>query len=128
MPAPRLDAGVASRVVNAVTSGVTREKPSARLIERGSSRPAKVLVSSATRTPVADVGSFARNVPIGLTTPQGTRSTRKLADLRREAGTATEGVRAALERARLIVRSAHGVTLAHEALLTQGGAPAGLGR
>jgi hypothetical protein len=63
----------------------------------------------------------ARTVLLALTTPQGTGSTRKLADLQREAGPAAEGAIAALERARLIVRGAHGVTLAHEALLTQWG-------
>jgi hypothetical protein len=63
----------------------------------------------------------ARAVLIALTTPQGTRSTRKIEDLEGDAGPAAEGVIASLERARLIVRSAHGVTLAHEALLTQWG-------
>jgi serine/threonine protein kinase len=63
----------------------------------------------------------ARTVLIALTTPQGTRSTRKTDDLTRDAGPLGEGVIASLERARLIVRAPHGVTLAHEALLTQWG-------
>ncbi|MEP7124256.1 MAG: serine/threonine-protein kinase [Byssovorax sp.] len=63
----------------------------------------------------------ARAVLIAAITPQGTRSTRKLADLERDAGSAGQGVIAALEAARLIVRGPHGVTLAHEALLTQWG-------
>jgi serine/threonine protein kinase len=63
----------------------------------------------------------ARAVLMALTTPQGTRSTRKLADLERDAGPATGEVIVSLERARLIVRGPHGVTLAHEALLTQWG-------
>jgi serine/threonine protein kinase len=83
-------------------------------------RHAEATLESLARTH-PDAESAARTVLIGLTTPQGTRSTRKLADLQREAGPAAEGVIAALERARLIVRSAHGITLAHEALLTQWG-------
>jgi serine/threonine protein kinase len=58
---------------------------------------------------------------LALTTPQGTRATRSLADLQRAAGPAGKEVIDALERARLIVPGAHGVTLAHEALLTQWG-------
>jgi serine/threonine protein kinase len=61
----------------------------------------------------------ARTVLLLLTTAQGTSSTRKLADLQREGGLAAGSAIAALEEARLIVRGAHGVTLAHEALLTQ---------
>lgn len=69
----------------------------------------------------ADAKDTARTALLALTTPQGTRSTRSLADLLRDAGPAAESVIAALERARLIVRGDRGMTLAHEALLTQWG-------
>jgi eukaryotic-like serine/threonine-protein kinase len=83
-------------------------------------RHADATLESIARTH-ADAEATARTVLVALTTPQGTRSTRKLADLERDAGPAAEGIIATFERARLIVRSAQGVTLAHEALLTQWG-------
>src|SRR5262249_8247861 len=63
----------------------------------------------------------ARSALLALTTPKGTRATRSLADVQRAAGPLGEVVIDALDQARLIVRGAHGVTLAHEALLTQWG-------
>jgi serine/threonine protein kinase len=63
----------------------------------------------------------ARAVLLALTTPQGTRATRSLAELLRAAGPAGGETVAAFERARLIISGALGVTLAHEALLTQWG-------
>ena len=58
---------------------------------------------------------------LALSTPEGTRATRSLADVERAAGPLAGQVIEALERARLVVTGAEGVTLAHEALLTAWG-------
>jgi serine/threonine protein kinase len=63
----------------------------------------------------------ARGVLLALTTPQGTRAARKMAELEAAAGPGRDDVIEAFERARLIVPGPGGVTLAHEALLTQWG-------
>jgi serine/threonine protein kinase len=63
----------------------------------------------------------ARAVLLALTTPQGTRAARKMAELEAAAGPGHAEVIVAFERARLIVPGPGGVTLAHEALLTQWG-------
>jgi serine/threonine protein kinase len=63
----------------------------------------------------------ARSVLLALTTPQGTRAARKMADLAIAAGPTGGDVIESFERARLIVPGPGGVTLAHEALLTQWG-------
>ena len=63
----------------------------------------------------------ARGVLLALTTPQGTRAARKMSELEAAAGPGRRGVIEAFERARLIVPGPGGVTLAHEALLTQWG-------
>lgn len=68
-----------------------------------------------------DSESTARRLLLALTTPQGTRATRTLAELRAVAGGEAEEVCAAFERERLVVRDGDGVTLAHEALLAQWG-------
>jgi serine/threonine protein kinase len=61
----------------------------------------------------------ARNVLLSLTTPQGTRALRAPADVAAASGPMSGEVIEMLESARLIVREAEGVTLAHEALLVQ---------
>lgn len=63
----------------------------------------------------------ARGVLLALTTPQGTRAARTMVELEAAAGPGRGGVIEAFERARLIVPGPGGVTLAHEALLTQWG-------
>ncbi len=63
----------------------------------------------------------ARAVLLALTTPQGTRAARKMAELKAAAGPGHADVIESFERARLIVPGPGGVTLAHEALLTQWG-------
>ena len=63
----------------------------------------------------------ARAVLLALTTPQGTRAARKMSELEVAAGPGRGAVIEAFERARLIVPGPGGVTLAHEALLTQWG-------
>jgi eukaryotic-like serine/threonine-protein kinase len=63
----------------------------------------------------------ARSVLLALTTPQGTRAARKMSELEAAAGPGHGAVIEAFERARLIVPGPGGVTLAHEALLTQWG-------
>lgn len=63
----------------------------------------------------------ARGVLLALTTPQGTRAARKMSELEAAAGPGRGAVIEAFERARLIVPGPGGVTLAHEALLTQWG-------
>jgi len=63
----------------------------------------------------------ARAVLLALTTPQGTRAARKMSELKAAAGPGHADVIEAFERARLIVPGPGGVTLAHEALLTQWG-------
>jgi serine/threonine protein kinase len=63
----------------------------------------------------------ARGVLLALTTPQGTRAARKMTELEAAAGPGRGDVIEAFERARLIVPGPGGVTLAHEALLTQWG-------
>ncbi|WP_437671883.1 nSTAND1 domain-containing NTPase [Sorangium sp. So ce131] len=61
----------------------------------------------------------ARAVLLSLTTPQGTRATRAREELARSAGPAGEEALEAFERARLIVAGEGGVTLAHDALISQ---------
>jgi serine/threonine protein kinase len=61
-------------------------------------------------------GGAARAILLGLTTAQGTRSSRDRAELERSTGQAT-AVLEAFERARLLVVEAGVVSLAHEALL-----------
>jgi serine/threonine protein kinase len=61
----------------------------------------------------------ARAVLLALTTPQGTRASRRRDDLAHAAGAGGEAAIVALEQARLILAGEEGVTLAHEALLTQ---------
>jgi serine/threonine protein kinase len=63
----------------------------------------------------------AQAVLLALSTPEGTRATRSLVEIERAAGPLAAPVIEALERARLVGTSAEGVTLAHEALLTQWG-------
>jgi serine/threonine protein kinase len=63
----------------------------------------------------------ARRILLALTTPQGTRRARAAADLRGLADAHAADALGALEQARLVVRADDGVTLAHEALLTQWG-------
>ncbi|MFO0757290.1 MAG: protein kinase [Byssovorax sp.] len=63
----------------------------------------------------------ARAVLLALTTPQGTRATKGREELLRAGGAGSEEVLGALEKARLVVPGAHGLTLAHEALLAQWG-------
>jgi eukaryotic-like serine/threonine-protein kinase len=63
----------------------------------------------------------ARTVLLALTTPEGTRAARGRGELARVAGPGGEAAILALERARLILSGEEGVTLAHEALLTQWG-------
>ncbi len=63
----------------------------------------------------------ARAALLALSTPEGTRATRSLAEIERAAGPLARQVIEALEQARLVVASAEGVTLAHEALLTAWG-------
>jgi serine/threonine protein kinase len=63
--------------------------------------------------------SQVRDVLLALTTPQGTRATRRLEEL--PGGADARAVVQELEEARLVVRDAGAVTLAHEALLTQWG-------
>ena len=62
-----------------------------------------------------------RDVLLALTTPQGTRAVRDERELERVRGGLGREVVAVLEAARLIVREDGGVTLAHEALVTQWG-------
>ena len=62
---------------------------------------------------------------LALTTPQGTRASRAIGDLARAGGDLGQEVIAALEEARLVVREGEGVTLAHEALVTEWGRLAG---
>jgi serine/threonine protein kinase len=62
-----------------------------------------------------------RDVLLSLTTPQGTRAHKTLADLERAGGALGREVIAALEAARLVAREPDGVTLAHDALVTQWG-------
>jgi hypothetical protein len=63
---------------------------------------------------------IAYDVLLALTTAQGTRATRTLAELRGVTGSSdrADKVIATLESARLVVREPEGLTLAHEALLT----------
>lgn len=61
----------------------------------------------------------ARKLLLSLTTAQGTRASRSLAELEARVGPKAAEVCAALERERLVVRDGDGVTLAHEALLVQ---------
>lgn len=63
----------------------------------------------------------ARTILLALTTPQGTRAVRSMAELAESAGPASDELVHAFEKARLVVRVEGGVTLAHEALLTQWG-------
>ena len=63
----------------------------------------------------------ARDVLLALTTPQGTRALRGAADLERAGGALGPEVVAALEAARLVAHDPSGVTLAHDALVTQWG-------
>jgi hypothetical protein len=60
----------------------------------------------------------ARRMLLALTTPKGTRAARSPEETLAAAGPEHAGVLEALERARIVVRSDAGVTLAHEALLT----------
>jgi eukaryotic-like serine/threonine-protein kinase len=61
----------------------------------------------------------ARRVLLALTTPQGTRATRPRAELLDTAGAGGQEAIRVLEEARLITPGPYGMTLAHEALLTQ---------
>ena len=61
----------------------------------------------------------ARRTLLALTTAQGTSAVRQFPDIQREAGSSTERVLEAFERARLIVRLPTGYTLAHEVLLSE---------
>ncbi len=63
----------------------------------------------------------ARALLLALTTPQGTRASMESKALYAAAGAGGRDVAQAFERARLIVPGPGGVTLAHEALLTQWG-------
>jgi serine/threonine protein kinase len=63
----------------------------------------------------------ARALLLALTTPQGTRAAMESKELYAAAGAGGREVAQAFERARLIVPGPGGVTLAHEALLTQWG-------
>ncbi len=63
----------------------------------------------------------ARDVLLALTTPQGTRARGDAAALERLGGGLGREVIAALESARLVGREPGGVTLAHDALVTQWG-------
>jgi serine/threonine protein kinase len=69
----------------------------------------------------AEAATAARRVLLELTTAQGTRITRRLPDLEAAAGVVAQDVVVAFERARLVVRSPEGISLAHEALLSQWG-------
>jgi serine/threonine protein kinase len=71
-------------------------------------------------TPHADADAVARRVLLAMTTPQGTRRTVPQAELERLDALAP-AVLERLARARLVVQETEGVTLAHEALLTQWG-------
>ncbi len=63
----------------------------------------------------------ARVVLLSLTTALGTRAARPPEELARAAGEDGAAIVAALEASRLVVRAPGGVTLAHEALLSQWG-------
>jgi hypothetical protein len=63
----------------------------------------------------------ARALLLALTTPQGTRAAMESKALYAAAGSGGREVAQAFERARLIVPGPSGMTLAHEALLTQWG-------
>jgi eukaryotic-like serine/threonine-protein kinase len=77
--------------------------------------------AEATLRELAGAEHAAKAVLLALTTPQGTRATRSLAELSGCAGPKSRDVIDAFERARLFVSGAEGVTLVHEALLTQWG-------
>jgi len=67
-----------------------------------------------------DDAASVREVLLALTTPQGTRATRPLADIEQRAAVpAARATLAALEQARLLTREDKGLTLAHDALLFQ---------
>jgi eukaryotic-like serine/threonine-protein kinase len=70
---------------------------------------------------VAGAEQAAKGVLLSLTTPQGTRAARTLEELLDAAGPDAREVVEAFEQARLLVVAADGVTLAHEALLSQWG-------
>ena len=63
----------------------------------------------------------ARTILLALTTPQGTRAVRSMAELAGAAGPSSRDLVEIFEKARLVVQVEGGVTLAHEALLTQWG-------
>lgn len=62
---------------------------------------------------------IAKDVLLALTSPNGMRLRREVREIEQAAGDGAAGVLKMLEKERLIVRDASGVTLAHEALLTQ---------
>nr|QDA77053.1 protein kinase [Jahnella sp. MSr9139] len=68
-----------------------------------------------------DAPEAARQVLLALTTAEGTRAARRLAELTAAAGPEAEGVVKALVEARLVVPGEDGFALAHEALLAQWG-------
>ncbi|MDC3957466.1 protein kinase [Polyangium jinanense] len=77
---------------------------------------------------LADLGAEVRGAEAGaralllaLTTPRGTRENRSRPELEQAVGPGATEVIAAFEQARLVVASAEGLTLAHEALLAQWG-------
>jgi hypothetical protein len=63
----------------------------------------------------------ARALLLTLTTPRGTRANRRRPELEQVVGPGATEVISAFEQARLVVASAEGLTLAHEALLSQWG-------
>jgi hypothetical protein len=65
----------------------------------------------------ATVGEAARELLVGLTTPEGTRLSRARSEISRDP--VTDRVARAFEEARLLVVDEGGLALAHEALLTQ---------
>jgi hypothetical protein len=68
-----------------------------------------------------DAEAAMRSVLLSLTTPRGTRAIRGVEELVDAAGPAGREVLAALDTARLVTPAGAGVTLAHEALITQWG-------
>jgi hypothetical protein len=76
---------------------------------------------AALRATDAHAEATAKSLLLALTTPEGTRVTRKLLELRDILGPGADRTLGSFERARLIVAEQSGITLAHEALLTQWG-------
>jgi serine/threonine protein kinase len=70
---------------------------------------------------IAGAERAAKTVLLSLTTPQGTRATRRMEDLVVAAGDEANAVVDAFMQARLVVSDKEGLALAHEALLSQWG-------